>query len=322
MGTADRGHERGPAACRSARRRPSTTPRSTASSPGFIGSPSMNFVDVTVDGSGDRAGSSGRRLVDPDSRRGCAASPATSPARSSSPASGPEHLEIGEGGAGHAARSGPGPTSSSTSATRSCSTSTPPTRTSSRSSTRSTGSSPGDIVNLMLPLDKLHLFDSETGDGPDRAEHAPGRRLTARATARPRAARPRRTDLRGRSRRARRRLAGPAPRQVPDVPGRHGRARRRHPRATRDIAGHPGAVAIVALDAEDRVPLVRQWRLPADRGPARDPGRRRSTSPPTARPRIRTSPPGASSRRRPGMRAADVAPARRVLLRARASPTS
>ena len=35
-------------------------------------------------------------------------------------------------------------------------------------------------------------------------------------------------------------------------------------RATRDIAGHPGAVAVVALDDLDRVALVRQWRLPAD----------------------------------------------------------
>ena len=35
-------------------------------------------------------------------------------------------------------------------------------------------------------------------------------------------------------------------------------------RATRDIAGHRGAVAIVAVDADDRVALVRQWRLPAD----------------------------------------------------------
>ena len=35
-------------------------------------------------------------------------------------------------------------------------------------------------------------------------------------------------------------------------------------RAVRDIAGHPGAVAIVALDADGRVALVRQWRLPAD----------------------------------------------------------
>ena len=35
-------------------------------------------------------------------------------------------------------------------------------------------------------------------------------------------------------------------------------------RATRDFAGHPGAVAIVALDDDGRVPLVRQWRLAAD----------------------------------------------------------
>jgi ADP-ribose pyrophosphatase len=35
-------------------------------------------------------------------------------------------------------------------------------------------------------------------------------------------------------------------------------------RATRDFAGHPGAVAIVALDAAGRVALVRQWRLAAD----------------------------------------------------------
>ncbi|MFP5343197.1 MAG: NUDIX domain-containing protein [Candidatus Limnocylindria bacterium] len=31
-------------------------------------------------------------------------------------------------------------------------------------------------------------------------------------------------------------------------------------RSTRDIAGHPGAVAIVALDDRGRVVLVRQWR--------------------------------------------------------------
>jgi ADP-ribose pyrophosphatase len=35
-------------------------------------------------------------------------------------------------------------------------------------------------------------------------------------------------------------------------------------RALRDWAGHPGAVAIVALDADGRVALVRQWRLAAD----------------------------------------------------------
>ena len=36
-------------------------------------------------------------------------------------------------------------------------------------------------------------------------------------------------------------------------------------RASRDIVGHPGAVAIVALDGEDRVLLVRQFRLAAGR---------------------------------------------------------
>jgi ADP-ribose pyrophosphatase len=34
-------------------------------------------------------------------------------------------------------------------------------------------------------------------------------------------------------------------------------------RSTRDIAGHPGAVAILAVDDEDRVLMVRQFRLAA-----------------------------------------------------------
>ncbi|MDQ3128316.1 MAG: NUDIX hydrolase [Chloroflexota bacterium] len=36
-------------------------------------------------------------------------------------------------------------------------------------------------------------------------------------------------------------------------------------RSERDIAGHPGAVAVVAIDADDRVLLVRQWRTAAGR---------------------------------------------------------
>jgi ADP-ribose pyrophosphatase len=36
-------------------------------------------------------------------------------------------------------------------------------------------------------------------------------------------------------------------------------------RAERDVCGHPGAVAILALDDEDRVLMVRQWRSPAGR---------------------------------------------------------
>ncbi len=36
-------------------------------------------------------------------------------------------------------------------------------------------------------------------------------------------------------------------------------------RGTRDVVGHPGAVAVLALDAEGRLLLVRQWRIPAGR---------------------------------------------------------
>jgi ADP-ribose pyrophosphatase len=36
-------------------------------------------------------------------------------------------------------------------------------------------------------------------------------------------------------------------------------------RAQRDVCGHPGAVAVLALDEADRVLLVRQWRVAAGR---------------------------------------------------------
>jgi ADP-ribose pyrophosphatase len=36
-------------------------------------------------------------------------------------------------------------------------------------------------------------------------------------------------------------------------------------RGTRDIVGHPGAVAVLALDDDDRLLMVRQWRVPAGR---------------------------------------------------------
>jgi ADP-ribose pyrophosphatase len=35
--------------------------------------------------------------------------------------------------------------------------------------------------------------------------------------------------------------------------------------ATRDVCGHPGAVAILAIDEDENVLLVRQWRHPAGR---------------------------------------------------------
>jgi ADP-ribose pyrophosphatase len=36
-------------------------------------------------------------------------------------------------------------------------------------------------------------------------------------------------------------------------------------RGTRDVVGHPGAIAVLALDEDRRLLLVRQWRIPAGR---------------------------------------------------------
>lgn len=36
-------------------------------------------------------------------------------------------------------------------------------------------------------------------------------------------------------------------------------------RGTRDVVGHPGAIAVLALDDDGRLLLVRQWRIPAGR---------------------------------------------------------
>ena len=129
---------------------------------GFIGSPSMNFVEVRIEGTGETASSSdrptGRSRSRPLPRGGDAAG--RQDARRRLPARAPRHRR---GRTGDRRRSGHAPTSSSTSATRSCSTSTPPTRTSSRSSTPSTASGPATSSTSTLPLDKLHLFDGETG---------------------------------------------------------------------------------------------------------------------------------------------------------------
>ena len=90
---------------------------------------------------------------------------------------------------------------------------------------------------------------------------------------------------------------------------------------TRDIAGHPGAVAIVALDADDRVALVRQWRLPADAALLEIPAGGLDVADDGAK-----EDPDVAARREleeeTGLRAADVAEARRRSTPRRASPTS
>ncbi len=129
---------------------------------GFIGSPSMNFTEVHMEGSGDAA-----RLVGPadwsiplPGRYRAAATPKAG--KTLIAGFRPEHLDIGEGGPGvgsfraradvveylgneellHVNAAG-------------------------QDVVAIVGSEhrvrPGDIVNLVLPLDKLHLFDGETG---------------------------------------------------------------------------------------------------------------------------------------------------------------
>jgi multiple sugar transport system ATP-binding protein len=129
---------------------------------GFIGSPSMNFVDVTVEGTGDSArliGPGDWSVPTPQRLRSVAGEIA---GRKLVAGFRPEHLDIGEAGANagsfraradvveylgneellhvNAADKDVVAIVNSSHRVR-----------------------PGDIVDLVLPLDKLHLFDAETG---------------------------------------------------------------------------------------------------------------------------------------------------------------
>jgi multiple sugar transport system ATP-binding protein len=129
---------------------------------GFIGSPSMNFVDVTVEGSGAAArlvGPSDWSIPLPQRYSEAAASHA---GKTIVAGFRPEHLDIGEGGSNsgsfqaradvveylgneellHISAADQDIVGIVDSAHR---------------------IRPGDIVKLVLPLEKLHLFDSDTG---------------------------------------------------------------------------------------------------------------------------------------------------------------
>ena len=152
-GQPDRGHERGPApAGRHAAGACTTSPLNRFVA-GFIGSPSMNFIDVTVDGAGDAPTLEARAAARCPSRFATVGRRDRA-AGSSSPASGPEHLELGEVAGRHRDHPGHAPTSSSTSATRSSSTSRRP----SKDIVAIVGSDhrvkPGDVLDLNLPLDE------------------------------------------------------------------------------------------------------------------------------------------------------------------------
>ena len=129
---------------------------------GFIGSPSMNFVEVHMDGTGESA-----RLVGP----GDWAIPIPPKYREAAmPKVGhtlvagfrPEHLDIGEGSEGHGsfrARADVVEYLGNEELLH--------INAADQDIVAIVGSEhrvrPGDIVNLALPLDKLHLFDGETG---------------------------------------------------------------------------------------------------------------------------------------------------------------
>ncbi len=129
---------------------------------GFIGSPSMNFIDVTLEGSGADAklvGAGG--WVVPLPRR-LAESVAAQGVRKIIAGFRPEHLDIGEGGDNATAFQGKADVVEYlgneellhvTAANQDI--------------VAIVGSEhrvkPGDILTLVLPMDKLHLFDAESG---------------------------------------------------------------------------------------------------------------------------------------------------------------
>ena len=129
---------------------------------GFIGSPSMNFVEVHTDGSGESA-----RLVGPaewsiplPNRYRDAATPRAG--KTLVAGFRPEHLDIGEAGPGVGAFQARADVVEYLGNEELLHISA-----ADQDVVAIVGSEhrvrPGDIVNLKLPLDKLHLFDGETG---------------------------------------------------------------------------------------------------------------------------------------------------------------
>ena len=129
---------------------------------GFIGSPSMNFVEVHMEGSGE-----GARLVGPaewsiplPNRYRDAATPRAG--KTLVAGFRPEHLDIGEAGSGNGAFQARADVVEYLGNEELLHVSA-----ADQDVVAIVGSEhrvrPGDIVNLVLPLDKLHLFDGETG---------------------------------------------------------------------------------------------------------------------------------------------------------------
>jgi multiple sugar transport system ATP-binding protein len=128
---------------------------------GFIGSPAMNFVDVTIKGSGDDATLEGQdaTIPIPDRLRG-----AVGRATSGKLVAGfrPDHLDLGTGGPDMATIRGRADVVEYLGAQELLHVSA-----AGKDIVAIVNASrqvhPGDVISLVLPLDKLHLFDSETG---------------------------------------------------------------------------------------------------------------------------------------------------------------
>ena len=222
----------------------------------------MNFVDVTVSGSGDDArlvGAADWSIPLPSQTRAALGSANTRTLVAGFRPGAPRHRR---GRVRASVRSGPGPTSWSTSATASCCTCSAADKDIVAIVDSEHRVQPGDIVNLVIPLEKLHLFDGETRRRDDAPAPGRGDRLTHDPSPDTPASAPR-DDLAG---------ADLVERVVDSQVLHRGRyltfrvdtiERADGSRATRDIADHPGAVAILALDADDNVLMVRQFRLAA-----------------------------------------------------------
>jgi multiple sugar transport system ATP-binding protein len=129
---------------------------------GFIGSPSMNFVEVTVDGTGDSArvvGAGGWSIPLPSQTR---AAIGLDNKRTLVAGFRPEHLDIGEEGPGVGAFRARADVVEYLGNEELLH-----VNAADRDIVAIVGSRhrvrPGDIVNLVLSLEKLHLFDGETG---------------------------------------------------------------------------------------------------------------------------------------------------------------
>jgi multiple sugar transport system ATP-binding protein len=149
---------------------------------GFIGSPSMNFVDVTVEGSGDSARLNGPgdwSVPTPARLRGIAGEIA---GKKMVAGFRPEHLEIGETGpdaASFRARAEVVEYLGSEELLHvSAADQDVVAIVSSEHRVR-----PGDVLDLVLPLAKLHLFDAETGAALTADGQAPAPAAAAAASA-------------------------------------------------------------------------------------------------------------------------------------------